>query len=718
MSLTPKPPSQASTWRLFFALVVIVAAIGVVLSLALAWPAANLSGNSTQGAGVALTRTPLADATAGGAGGLVELASPTPNPTNVVAAALTPTAPGANATGTIFTTAGSNSSAERSLRTLDMTGVPPRDLYSIVPRLRLKSGVSIPRTTGKPPGNYKVGQTDTFYISDLLERYYYTVTATIYEVTEHAYWYAQDGSTVDKEAIKRGAKAFEETIYPQNTRLFGEEWKPGVDGDPRITVLFAPLSGAGGYYSSADEYTRIVNPFSNEREIIYINTGAGWGGIESTLAHEHQHMIHWHLRPNHDVWLNEGAAVLASAVNGYDVQGVDREFLSDPGVQLNGWQQNPSDARPHYGAAFLFLEYLRAHYGGDRSVSALVSAPGRGTDAVDNALANLGYKERFVDVYKKWVQANLVDGQPGAEQLGLEYPGREVGISPQVVLDSYPAGHIGEVSQFGAQYIRLVPPSGDKTGPLRLAFSGDAEIGVIPSPALSGSHIWWSNRGDLANTRMTRRFDLRALQSATLRFGIWFSIEEGFDYGYVEVSTDGGTTWATLKGAHTTNANPNGLSFGNAYTGNSAAKPGAEKEGWLREEIDLTPYAGKEALIRFEYITDDGYNAQGFAVDEIEIPELGYKDDAEGTEDGGWLAEGFVRLYNKLPQRYALAVVKFREGGFDAQTVDVGSSGSASFTIEGLGEGQPYKEAMLVISGLTPHSIGLASYELSVRPEP
>lgn len=607
------------------------------------------------------------------------------------------------------------SAAERSWLAFEQAQVPARDLYSITARLKLKTTAAIPRTTDGPPGNYTVGHKDVFYISDIMEKYYYTATATIHLVTEHAYWYVQDGSALDMEALERAARAFEEKIYPVNRGLFGSEWTPGVDNDPRITVLFAPISGAGGYYSSADEYTRAVNPYSNQREMIYINIGNGWHGVESTLAHEFQHMIHWHERANHDVWLNEGAAQLASAVNGYDVLGVDEDFLQDPDVQLTAWQFSPGAARANYGAAYLFVDFVRAQFGGDPIVRAVVAAPGQGPDAVDNALKSVGREERFEGVFERWVLANLVDGQPGAGTMGLEYPDRQVKASPQAVVNEYPAHYSGQVSQFGADYIELGPPPGG-SGALRVSFAGQKETRVIATRAHSGESIWYSNRGDVSNPRMTRRFDLRGVGSATLDFYVWFDIEEDLDYGYVGVSTDGGATWDTLKGRYTTSTDPNGTNYGNGYTGQSAGKQGADQNGWLHERIDLSAYAGKEVLVRFEYITDDGYNAQGMAVDDISIPEIGYRDDAEG--DTGWQAEGFVRIANVLPQRYYLAVVRFAKGGFDVQEVGVGPDGRASFSVEWAGEAGPYDRAVLIVAGMTRYTLQRAAYEVDVEVAP
>ena len=92
------------------------------------------------------------------------------------------------------------------------------------------------------------------------------------------------------------------------------------------------------------------------------------------------------------------------------------------------------------------------------------------------------------------------------------------------------------------------------------------------------------------------------MDSATLSFWTWYSIEESWDYAYVEVSTDGGETWSVLEGALSSPESGLGIGFGPGYTGRS--------DGWQQDTVDLTPYAGAEVLIRFEYVTDEGVNGR------------------------------------------------------------------------------------------------------------
>ena len=110
-------------------------------------------------------------------------------------------------------------------------------------------------------------------------------------------------------------------------------------------MLLAEQMGrtVAGYYSSADEYSRLANPYSNEREMFYVVLdgsmvpGSDW--YEGVLAHEFQHMIHWADDRNEETWVNEGCSELSAYLNGYDPGGFDGAFLTDPDVQLTTWPE-------------------------------------------------------------------------------------------------------------------------------------------------------------------------------------------------------------------------------------------------------------------------------------------------------------------------------------------------------------------------------------------
>ena len=113
--------------------------------------------------------------------------------------------------------------------------------------------------------DYARGSVQTFWVADDENKNYYQIRAVLRGKSEHLYMYVEEDLDLPQSGIDRTIREFEEVIYPKIRRYYGEELSPGVDNDPRITVLNARIPGVGGYYTSADEYPNVVNPFSNER---------------------------------------------------------------------------------------------------------------------------------------------------------------------------------------------------------------------------------------------------------------------------------------------------------------------------------------------------------------------------------------------------------------------------------------------------------------------
>jgi hypothetical protein len=202
--------------------------------------------------------------------------------------------------------------------------------------------------------------------------------------------------------------------------------------------------------------------------------------------------------------------------------------------------------------------------------------------------------------------------------------------------------------------------------------------------------------------RLTHAFDLRNVTSATLNYWTWYDIEPGWDYGYVEVSTDGGKTWTILQAPHSATTNPSGSAFGPNYTGLSGGGP-----GWVEESLDISAFAGQQILVCFEYVTDDAVNRPGWTIDDISIPEIGFHDDVEGGPNG-WRAEGFVRIDNILPQRFLVEVLEIGDS-VKLERMSLDETNHGALTVPGLGT--TVNRAVLIVSGLTPVTSQPASYE-------
>jgi hypothetical protein len=485
-----------------------------------------------------------------------------------------------------------------------------------------------------------------------------------------------------------------------------------VDNDEHITVLITQVPGVGGYFSAADAFPRVVNPVSNQRDMIYMSTlpGGKSGGadnyFEATLAHEFQHMIQWNVHRNRDIWLDEGASVIAQWVNGYSPGGVDYSFTTNPDTQLNAWDEAGSSSA-HYGASYMFLRYLMDRYGGEAFMAELLSHDLPGTGGLDAAIRESGNAAGFEGAFHDWTIANVLNdkklegGRYSYSQGGRVKPGR--------TLSRYPATRSEAVHQYAADYISLTGNS----GALTVSFKGNATAPVVAASPHSGQYHWYANRQDSADATLTREFDLTKVARATLQFWTWYDIERFFDYAYVEASLDGGKSWAVLKGKYSTGENPNGNSYGQAWTAKSGlAATSKATPKWVQESVDLSAYAGQKVLIRFEYVTDEGLNSPGFLVDDISIPEIGYSDNAEA--DNGWLAEGFVRIGSHVPQKWFVALIE-RGSTNRVRVIPVDANGNGSITLSGLGRGTQTRDAILVISPQAPKTTEQASYTVTVK---
>lgn len=586
--------------------------------------------------------------------------------------------------------------------------LPQRDQRLLAMRLK-RGGQEIPQTITNIP-RYSLGATDTFWITDNQSTppRQFQVKATLKYSTDHSYWWVADGMRVNDADLQRSAERFETETYPTNRQFFGSEWNPGIDNDPHVHIFMGDVPGVAGYFSAANSYSKLAEPYSNEREMFFVNLKAispGNDQFDSVLAHEFQHMIHWRQDKNEDAWVNEGLSELASFINGFGPSTFVPAFTAQPDTQLDSWASPTSggDALAHYGASFMFMAYFLQRYG-EELTQAVVAAPENGIEGFDTVLANHNSPERFTDIFADFLIANYLQN-PALDDGKWGY--QKISASPAAItehLNSYPAERQATVYQFGADYIELTG-RGNPT----VEFTGSTRVPVINNQPHSGQFEWYSHRGDDTNTRLTRIFDLRQVKTATLNYWTWFDIERDWDYGYIEISTDGGHTWQILPTPHSSSQNPSGNAYGPGYTGVSG---GGSDPVWLPESINLTPYAGQEVQIRFEYVTDDAVNRPGWAIDDISLPEIGFTDAAE-TGDNGWQAEGFVRMDNILPQKFLVQLIEMGQT-VTVRRLPLDNTNHGQIAISGLGS--TLNRAVLVISGLTPVTTEPASYQYAVRP--
>lgn len=586
--------------------------------------------------------------------------------------------------------------------------VPTRDLRDLT--LRLDPTINeIPVVVNETVPDYAVGEQQEFWVHNTDSNTNLRITAELVHKTDVAYAWVEADQRYDGDAIARSLEVFSERSYPAVVAFFGSEWYPGVDNDPRVHILHSVNMGNGvaGYYSSADEYSKLANAFSNEKEMFYINLNwlnslASYSNYETVLAHEFQHMIHWYNDRNEETWLNEGLSEYAQEIAGYGADAFFANiFLRTPDTQLTTWRLDSSNNAEHYGSAYLFVNYLTQRFGRE-TTQAVVANPGNGTQGITDALAMREHDIDFDALFADWVVANYVeapdalgeDGRYGYQDLDLPTPPVEM-----VTVDAL-ADYAATVSNYATDYIQL------PTGPeLTIQFQGQTETRLANTTPHSGQHAWWSHRGDDSNSRLTRRFDLSTIppdpaSPVTMDVAMWWNIEVDYDYGYVLASRDG-QKWEMLEGAGMTRENPSGNNFGIGYTGQS--------NGWEIETFELTPYAGGELWLRFEYVTDDAVNASGWLIDDLSIPAIDYSTDFE-TDLSGWESEGWLLTNNRLQQHWLVQLLHFDGDELTAvEQVVVDELGRARFTVPA------DQQLIAAVSALAPISTEPAFYELNLE---
>lgn len=593
-----------------------------------------------------------------------------------------------------------------TLETLNTAVVPENNPYDLA--CRLQGLCNVPETV--PGKAYKLGDKDTFWITNSDTAEQNQITATLMYITPHSYFWVEQGTEVNEGDMKALMDTFENDIYPTDREFFGSEWTPGVDGDEHIFVVYAESIGhnIAGYFSSLDSYNPLVREYSNAHETYVLGTSQDLGDeyTYATLAHEFVHMIQFASDRNDVSWINEGFAEVGSFINGYEVGGADWLYTQDADMQLNTWVDNSSpDFSAHYGQSFLYLAYFLDRYGED-ATKALISNPENDITSVDDTLSALNITDsqtdRVVtadDVFMDWAAAMyLMDESVGDGRFTYHnYPGAPQTYPTESVSACPASAFTRDVNQYGIDYINI-QCSGEHT----IKFSGSTITGLLPAEPASGEYAFWSNRGDESDMTLTREFDFSSTSAPIqLSYQMWYDLEEDYDYLYLEISVDGGETWEIITTPSGTAEDPSGNSFGWGYN--------AKTNGWVEERVDLSEYAGKKVQVRFEYVTDAAVNGEGFLLDDVSVDAAGYWSDFE-ADDGGWQAEGFVRVQNALPQTFRLSLI-IKGDGTTVTSIPLNADQTAESRIS-LKAGE---EAILIVTGTTRFTRQGTTYQIEIQ---
>ncbi len=487
-----------------------------------------------------------------------------------------------------------------TLNTLEQIVVPYNDLNDLA--CRLKDICNVPRTLPAPSTPLQVGAQQQFWVANVETAQNFQVNATLFYITPHTYFWVQNNVQVNQPDMKRLMDTFENKIYPTDRQFFGSEWTPGVDNDPHIYILYARGTGSSnaGYFDSADEYNPLVYKYSNGHEMFVFNADNATLSdpyTYSVLAHEFQHMIYWYHDRNESTWLNEGSSVLAEFINGYPPY-FDQMYVQNPDLNLTDWLANPGDNGPHYGEAFLFMDYFLDRFG-SKATQALVEDKEHSLPSVDDTLRNLNITDPQTgklitadDVVMDWfVAMYLKDGSVGDGRYTYHnYPDVPQTHDTQTITTCPQTPTNMSVNQYGAEYIDI-----SCAGNYTLSFKGSTEVNLLPTDPHSGNYMFWSNEGDESDMTMTHAFDLTNVNvPIQMSYWTWYDLEKGYDYAYLEASTDG-QHWDVIHTPSCFDKDTSGNAYGCGYTGMSGGGNAAQ---WLNETVDLSQYAGQKVELK------------------------------------------------------------------------------------------------------------------------
>jgi immune inhibitor A len=192
-------------------------------------------------------------------------------------------------------------------------------------------------------------------------------------------------------------------------------------------------------------------------------------------------------------------------------------------------------------------------------------------------------------------------------------------------------------------------PKGTRDG---LKIDLPSKIVTLADPH-SGESMWYSGADqDWADVRLMREVEVP--NAADARFNLWnnYIIEDDWDFGFIEISTDGGATWTEQKvytGADVEVTTPDDYPDPNGrlhdygqFDGTADKKFGltGDSDGWRLDYVKLDAFAGQTIQLRLRLATDEAFRERNWFADDFSVTGGGattWSDDAE--TDGDWVPE-------------------------------------------------------------------------------
>ena len=591
-----------------------------------------------------------------------------------------------------------------SLEALNNLEVPAFDYANMVSRMTGEDTSHVP--PAEPP-YYEIGDRESFTLLMGEDIAYETVDMELRGMTDRVLIWVLDIADYPRWRAQQMAQRLDTYVLDPVQALLRFAEPPGVDGDPRLYVALSldPEAHYFGYFLETSVLPKSLYPYSSQHEMLVVNLAADdeFDYFDDILidivAHEYVHILQYLSDKGEELWLNEAIATYVGYVaskpflSGSALQSFGNSFLQAPATGLTQWQAL-EDMTNKYGAGGLFIAYLVERFG-KGIVARLLADQENGWRSIAKLLRE-DHGVAADQVFADWILANYyLDHRRGYGYQALD--AELTGPQPTASYNSFPATHDSRLPQYSTDYIAVDVRGADK---LLLRLNQHAEARLVNEATPDGDHFYYAVTSDDANSSLTRAFDLSEIKSAWLEFQVWYDLEEDYEYGYVTVSEDGGETWQALRGIYMKTSELYDDYYPAGYTRSTA--------NWLPERITISHYAPGQILLRFEvnssYATEHG----GMAIDDLRIDAIDFRDSFE-THDESWVAEGWVRTDNRLPNNTWLQAVQDTGNSLDVSRALVTGSGELSVDIL-----PGVSQVLVAVSPVVPYTSLPTDYELEL----
>ena len=266
-------------------------------------------------------------------------------------------------------------------------------------------------------------------------------------------------------------------IIENNETIFGSP--PDVDRDDRTDILLVDIrdgwkSGDKSGYVAGFVFSGDLTSTGNRRDVLYVDVYPGLyrdgkhvstTGLETTVAHEYQHLIHFNYDLQERTFVNEGLAEWASVMNGYRPRSVSYlTNTSEHGIALFAWREG-AEVLNDYQRAGLFTAYLAQRLGPEATGSIVRARSG-----------------------------SILKGEAGYRQVAKDH-----GYEMEDLITDFHATNLFNDEKYGGEFFHMLESQRSIRAIPTFAYGGTDEVNRKDFPLNAGAvqYFEWTNVRDL-----------------------------------------------------------------------------------------------------------------------------------------------------------------------------------------------------------------------------